>query len=226
MKRRHRILLVLLLVVVIVGLVLDAFAMGTSARSDNNSWTWPLDPRPEIVDGFDPPDDPYGSGHRGADLASHVGQPVLAVAGGRVSFVGVIAGRGVVVVDHGAERSTYEPVIGEVRVDQPVQAGDPLGRLELVGSHCWPRACLHLGRIAGETYRDPLELLGGGGPIRLLPFHESAAAAPEAGQSDGGRSLPVGGPFVGPPSSDSATVDARVIAAIHAALTTVVREFA
>jgi hypothetical protein len=172
MKRRHRVLLILLLAVVVLLLALDAFAMETPRHADDgDEWTWPLDPRPEVVDGFDPPDDPYGAGHRGVDLAGRVGQPVLAVADGRVSFAGTIAGRGVVVVDHGAERSTYEPVIGEVRRDQRVSAGDPLGRLELVGSHCWPQACLHLGRIAGETYRDPLELLGSSGPIRLLPFH-------------------------------------------------------
>jgi hypothetical protein len=181
MKRRHRVLLILLLVVVILGLVLDAFAIAASARADDpDDWAWPLEPQPEVVDGFDPPDDPYGAGHRGVDLAGRVGQPVLSVADGRVSFVGVIAGRGVVVVDHGAERSTYEPVIGEVRVDQRVHAGDPLGRLELVGSHCWPRACLHLGRIAGETYRDPLALLGGSGRIRLLPFHAPGTGSPAA----------------------------------------------
>jgi hypothetical protein len=210
MKRRHRVLLILLLVVVVVGLVLDAFAMGAPARADDDGgWTWPLEPHPEVVDGFHPPDDPYGAGHRGVDLAGRVGQPVLSVADGRVAFVGVIAGRGVVVVDHGAERSTYEPVIGEVRVDQRVYAGDPLGRLELVGSHCWPRACLHLGRIAGETYRDPLELLGGGGPIRLLPLHAPTAEPPDdPPPSTGPRGVAPGGvggpvdmaPGTGPPA--------------------------
>ena len=97
MTRRHRLLLILLLVVVILGLILDAFAMGSPERTDNGGWTWPLDPRPEVVEAFDPPDDRYGSGHRGVDLAGRVGQPVLAVTDGRVSFVGMIAGRGVVV---------------------------------------------------------------------------------------------------------------------------------
>jgi Peptidase family M23 len=254
MERRHRILLILLLVVVVLGLVLDAFAMAVPARADDgDGWTWPLEPRPEVVDGFDPPDDPYGSGHRGVDLAGRVGQPVLSVADGRVSFVGVIAGRGVVVVDHGAERSTYEPVIGGVRVDQRVHAGDPLGRLELVGSHCWPRACLHLGRIVGETYRDPLALLGGGGPIRLLPFHAPTAASPDAVPRGGGppgtvlpgtvlpgttppaSGPPGSGPWgigsldrpsrAGPPSAGSSTIDDRVTAAIRAALASLARVF-
>ena len=50
-----------------------------------------------------------------------------------------------------------------------VAAGDPIGSLELVGSHCFPRACLHWGWIRGETYLDPLDLVGAG-PVRLLPL--------------------------------------------------------
>jgi len=30
---------------------------------------WPLVPEPDVVEGFDPPDSPYGAGHRGVDLA-------------------------------------------------------------------------------------------------------------------------------------------------------------
>jgi hypothetical protein len=187
MKRRDRILLILILAVALLGIVLDAFVMAAPARpavADDSSWTWPLDPRPDVVESFDPPDDPYGSGHRGVDLAGRIGQSVVAVAAGEVSFVGLIAGRGVVVVDHGAERSTYEPVVGTVRVGDAVSAGQPIGRLELVGSHCWPSACLHLGRIAGETYHDPLELLGGG-PVRLLPFHERAGPLADPVRKEG-----------------------------------------
>ena len=60
--------------------------------------------------GFDPPDVPWGAGHRGVDLGGQIGQPVHAALPGTVSFVGRVAGRGVVVVDHGATRTTYEPV--------------------------------------------------------------------------------------------------------------------
>ena len=161
--------------------LLHAFAtaapMGSTA--DDERWIWPLDPQPEVVATFDPPEDPYGPGHRGIDLSGRIGQPVLAVADGRVRFAGMVAGRGVLVIEHGAERSTYEPVIAAVDAGDPVRAGQFVGRLELVSSHCWPAACLHLGRIEGETYLDPLEVLsdadGGGGPVRLLPFHDSVA---------------------------------------------------
>lgn len=130
---------------------------------------WPLQPEPEVVAGFDPPDSPFGAGHRGVDLLGHVGQPVLAALPGTIGFAGSLAGRGVVVVDHGATRTTYEPVTAVVEVGASVAAGAPIGTLELTQSHCFPRACLHWGWLEGETYLDPLRLVGAG-PVRLLPL--------------------------------------------------------
>ncbi len=130
---------------------------------------WPLQPRPEVVRAFDPPVTAFGSGHRGVDLAGAPGRPVLAALAGRVTFAGPLAGRGVVVVDHGPTRTTYEPVAAQVSVGQVVLRGQRLGTLALAGSHCLPAACLHWGWRRGDTYLDPL-LLVGGGPIRLLPL--------------------------------------------------------
>lgn len=130
---------------------------------------WPLQPEPEVVTTFDPPASPYAAGHRGVDLAGVAGQVVSAALPGTVSYAAPLAGRGVVVVTHGATRTTYQPVSASVSVGDVVAAGDPLGRLEVAGSHCLPRACLHWGWIEGETYLDPLRLVGGG-PIRLLPL--------------------------------------------------------
>jgi len=138
---------------------------------------WPLSPRPDVVHAFDPPGSPYGAGHRGVDLAGRPGRPVRAALDGTVSFAGSIAGRGVVVVDHGATRTTYEPVRASVSVGDALSAGDRLGTLELVGSHCFPRACLHWGwiRNADDVYLDPLRLVGGA-PVRLLPLWRDAPA--------------------------------------------------
>jgi murein DD-endopeptidase MepM/ murein hydrolase activator NlpD len=130
---------------------------------------WPLQPRPAVVRAFDPPDLPFGAGHRGVDLAGAPGQPVGSALFGRVTFAGTLAGRGVVVVDHGATRTTYQPVDASVHVGQLVLPGQRLGTLQLLGSHCFPRACLHWGWIRGDTYLDPLILVGAG-PIRLLPL--------------------------------------------------------
>lgn len=58
-------------------------------------------------------------------------------------------------------------------VGDRVAAGDVVGRLEVVGSHCFPAACLHWGWLHGETYLDPLRLVGGG-PVRLLPLWQGS----------------------------------------------------
>ena len=153
------------LVLLVLTLVLLAPGAALGAGPDG---VWPLRPH-EVVTGFDPPTDAWGAGHRGVDLLGRRGQAVHAALAGRISFVGRIAGRGVVVVDHGDTRTTYEPVDATAAVGTTVSAGDRIGRLEAVGSHCWPRVCLHWGWIRGAVYLDPL-LLVGAGPVRLLPL--------------------------------------------------------
>jgi len=138
---------------------------------------WPLEPRPEVLRAFDPPADPWGVGHRGVDLAGRVGQRVRTALPGRVVFAAPIAGRGVVVVDHGDTRTTYEPVAATVRVGDVLARGQPLGTLELAASHCLPVACLHWGWLRGERYLDPL-LLVGAGPVRLLPLWQGPPVMP------------------------------------------------
>jgi murein DD-endopeptidase MepM/ murein hydrolase activator NlpD len=131
---------------------------------------WPLRPRPPVVAGFQPPESRYGSGHRGVDLAGRPGQLVRTALPGRVTYAGRLAGRGVVVVDHGDRRTTYEPVTSTVHVGDHLAAGAVIGHLELFGSHCFPRACLHWGLIEGrDHYLDPLTLVGAA-PVRLLPL--------------------------------------------------------
>jgi murein DD-endopeptidase MepM/ murein hydrolase activator NlpD len=145
---------------------------GLAALPDTDpTGVWPLEPEPEVVEGFDPPDSPYGAGHRGVDLAGSPGQAVRSALPGRVTFAGSLAGRGVVVVDHGPTRTTYEPVAAAVSVGDRVAAGDRIGTLQLPGSHCFPLACLHWGwiRNADDVYLDPLRLVGAG-PVRLLPL--------------------------------------------------------
>ena len=130
---------------------------------------WPLEPRPEVVADFAPPAQRWQAGHRGVDLLGRRGQQVRAAVAGRITYAGMIAGRGVVVVGHGATRTTYEPVAASVQVGDSVSAGAPIGTLQAGGSHCLPRVCLHWGLLRGETYLDPLTLVGAG-PVRLLPL--------------------------------------------------------
>lgn len=141
-----------------------------SARADApGPAVWPLDPRPVVASRFDPPDSPWGSGHRGVDLLGRPGQDVHATLAGTVTFAGTLAGRGVVVVSHGDLRTTYEPVAPRVGVGAQVATGGVIGTLQGGLSHCLPRTCLHWGLLEGERYLDPLSLLGVA-PVRLLPL--------------------------------------------------------
>jgi murein DD-endopeptidase MepM/ murein hydrolase activator NlpD len=142
----------------------------SASGSVTNTGVWPLLPRPEVVAGFDPPAENWDAGHRGVDLLGTSGQTVRAAKSGRISYAGRLAGRGIVVVAHGDTRTTYQPVAATVHVGDEVIAGQKIGVLQSFGSHCWPRTCLHWGLIRGETYLDPLTLVGAG-PVRLLPFY-------------------------------------------------------
>ena len=142
---------------------------GAVAAEEDPVGVWPLQPDPEVVRGFDPPEVVWGSGHRGVDLLGSPGQAVHAALAGTITFAGVLAGRGVVVVDHGETRTTYEPVTASLDRGAAVARGAVIGTLETAGSHCPPRSCLHWGWKRGEDYLDPLRLVGAGA-VRLLPL--------------------------------------------------------
>ena len=100
---------------------------------------------------------------------------------GVVAFAGVVAGRGVVSVDHpGGLRTTYEPVLATVARGDQVGAGAVLGRLELVASHCPPAACLHWGLRAGRDLSRP-SLAARCGPGQVAAGLGLGRAGPGAG---------------------------------------------
>lgn len=138
---------------------------------------WPVGTRPVILRGWEPPATVYSRGHRGVDLAAPPGTPVRAVAAGRVSFAGRVAGKPVVSVELPGTgdpplRTTYEPVRPSVTKGEEVEAGQVIGSAEPTGSHC-SAPCVHWGLLRGDTYLDPLTLLPPWllhrGPSRLLP---------------------------------------------------------
>lgn len=147
-----------------VGLVPHPAA--AAATSPGSPWQWPLAPAPAVVRPFAPGPTPYSPGHYGADLAAAEGEVVLAAGGGEVTYAGLVAGRGVVVVSHGRLRTTYEPVVAAVRVGDRVLAGARLGEVG-TGHPCPAASCLHWGLRRGDTYLDPVLLVHG--PVRLLP---------------------------------------------------------
>jgi murein DD-endopeptidase MepM/ murein hydrolase activator NlpD len=96
-----------------------------------------------------------------------------------VDFAGLVAGKGVVVIRHGAIRTTYEPVTASVLVGSKVRVGDVIGTLSAGESHCSTQtsvSCLHWGLIRGETYLNPLGLVKK--RVRLLPTLATAFMHP------------------------------------------------
>lgn len=146
----------------------------------------PVDGPARVTRGFDPPDQPWGAGHRGVDLAASVGDPVYAAAAGTVSYASKLAGRGVVVVKHGTTRTTYEPVTASVSVGDEVQAGSRIGSLER--GHCSSQTtCLHWGLKQKDRYLNPMRLApaqsdvaSGPAHYRLLPASERQAVRQRA----------------------------------------------
>ncbi len=134
------------------------------------AFTWPLAPRPAVQRTFEQPTTQWSHGHRGVDLLALVGQPVLSPGVGVVAFSGVVAGRGVITIRHaGGLRTTYEPVDARMPAGTPVARGATIAMISATAGHCAPLTCLHWGAISGQTYLDPLSLLGLGRPI-LLPL--------------------------------------------------------
>ena len=170
--------------VVLVLALLIGLGVPATAGPGRPDGVWPLAPEPDVLRPFEPPPNPYASGHRGVDLAGSPGQPVLAALPGTVGFAGSIGGKPVVTVLHGGRRTTYEPVEATVERGQVVAAGAVLGRLTVTDSHCFPAACLHWGLIVGEdpdeAYVDPLTLVGSG-PVRLLPLWRDEPASARVG---------------------------------------------
>ena len=150
-------------------MLLTAGLWPAPAAADPDPWGWPLAGAPQVGRPFTPPLSRYTSGHRGVDLPAEAGALVTAAGAGRVSYAGLLAGRGVVVVVHGALRTTYEPVTATVSVGQSVALGEPLGQLEVGHAGCAVPACLHWGLRRGEEYLDPTRRVVRG-PSRLLPL--------------------------------------------------------
>lgn len=165
--RRLALLVLLTGVVLAVSGLLGATAhAGVTSRS---AWRWPVQPA-VVLRGFSADQQPYGPGHDGVDLVASPGDAVHSAADGVVTFVGMVAGRPLVVVQHAGDlRTTYEPVRPGVVRGESVRAGQTVGYLADRPWHCGWRACLHWGVRLGQTYIDPLTLLDRG-PPRLLPL--------------------------------------------------------
>lgn len=138
-------------------------------------WNWPLAPKPEVLRAFDPPDQPWMSGHRGVDLrAAFDGAEITAPESGTVSFTGVVVDRPVITIDHGnGLRSSFEPVESSLAVGAPVSRGDVVGTVR--AGHCGPVPCVHWGVRRGGDYLNPLSFVTDLRPSILLPLGDPGA---------------------------------------------------
>ncbi len=159
MRRNRRIVLPLLAAAVMLASPAPVSASG--------GWAWPV--VGPVIRGFDPPDTPYGSGHRGIDIAVPIGTPVRAPAPGVVSFAGLVGGELFVSIDHGGGLvSTYSWLSARsVRKGDVVLEGTVIG---FSGSG-HPGSLiphLHFGVKLYGAYIDPLTVLSAGSVVGLI----------------------------------------------------------
>jgi murein DD-endopeptidase MepM/ murein hydrolase activator NlpD len=136
------------------------------------TWAWPV--QGPVIRGFEPPDTPFGSGHRGIDIAAAPGTPILAAEAGTVSFAGRVAGELFVTIVHGGGlSSTYSWVSSTaVRKGDVVSRGQPIGSTG-TGPPGASVPHLHFGAKRDGEYVDPILLLAPLGVqdlIRLVPI--------------------------------------------------------
>jgi murein DD-endopeptidase MepM/ murein hydrolase activator NlpD len=143
-------------------------------------WTWPV--TGPILRAFDPPDNPYGSGHRGIDIGTAVGTPILAPAAGVVSFAGKVGGQLFLTIAHGGALQSTASWLTDVLV----RKGDAVAAGQVVAHTGWghvadPLPHLHFSVRLDGAYVDPLDYLEPmdvSALIRLAPVSVAARRAP------------------------------------------------
>jgi murein DD-endopeptidase MepM/ murein hydrolase activator NlpD len=136
-------------------------------------WSWPV--IGPVIAAFDPPDTPFGAGHRGIDVAAAAGTTVIAPDAGVVAFAGRVAGELFVTIDHGDGLTSTFSWVSEVlvRKGDAVARGAPIARTGR-GHPSSSVAHLHLGARRDGVYVDPLRLLG---PMSVSDFIRLAPLA-------------------------------------------------
>ena len=122
-----------------------------------------------VTRGFDPPDTPFGSGHRGIDIAVALGSPVRAPAAGTVTFAGPVGGRLFLTIDHGGgleSRYSFLDALVARRGDAVSSAGR-WSRRSGTGHAGDLVPNLHFAVLLLDAYVDPLDYLG---PIEVWRF--------------------------------------------------------
>jgi murein DD-endopeptidase MepM/ murein hydrolase activator NlpD len=161
----------LLLFVAVAWAVLAPAAVGPARAAGD--WSWPV--VGPVIRAFDPPDTPFGSGHRGIDIAVSLGSPVRAADAGVVTFAGPVGGRLFLTIDHGAgleSRYSFLSALSARRGDV-VSLGQVIARSG-TGHAGDVVPNLHFGVLHDDIYVDPLDFLG---PVEVWRFIRLAPLA-------------------------------------------------
>ncbi len=158
-------------------LVVSLVAIAEPAAAPGEPWTWPV--VGPVIDGYEPPETPFGAGHRGIDIAVPVGTTIVAPDAGVVTFAGKVGGELFLTIDHGGGVLSTCSWLSALFV----RRGDLVARGQSVaatgGGH--PGADvphLHFGVRRDGTYVDPFDFLGPlsvSAMIRLAPLASAAA---------------------------------------------------
>jgi murein DD-endopeptidase MepM/ murein hydrolase activator NlpD len=156
-------------------------------------WTWPV--AGPILRVFDPPDDPYGSGHRGIDIGTVVGTAVVAPAAGVVSFAGKVGGQLFLTITHGGALQSTASWLTDVLV----RKGETVVEGQVVAHTGWGHAAdpsphLHFSVRLDGVYVDPLDYLAPldvSSLIRLAPVRAATAGVPATPFGSGGAVGPL-----------------------------------
>ena len=148
------------------------------------AWTWPAEG--PVLQTFRLGADPYEGGqHRGVDVGGSAGTPVMAPAGGTVSFAGTVPGGGLVVTIQTADGYSVTLVhLGTVRIERGavVGEGEVVGSVGPSGTAELPVPYVHLGIRVTEDENGYLD------PVTFLP--PRAVIAPAPGSLEEGAALP------------------------------------
>jgi murein DD-endopeptidase MepM/ murein hydrolase activator NlpD len=148
--------------------MLAVVLLPSGAGAATPCWAPPVEAA--ITDPFRAPACRWCPGNRGLEYGTRSGDPVRAVAAGRVTFAGAVARVRYAVVEHAdGRRVTYGGLASVL-----VAAGDRVVRGARIGTAAGP---LHLGVRDGDRYVDPEPFIGEWrGVTRLIPTDSSAAA--------------------------------------------------
>ena len=142
-----------------------------SIQAAHAQWRWPVAVVVSISVPYQQPEHDYGSGHRGIDLWVGDGAVAGAPAGGTIAWVGTVADRPLVTIDHGnGFVTTLEPVVASAEVGSAVEAGEIVGYVS-TGGHA-ATGTLHWGVRQSGSYINPASLFSRIARPILLPCCE------------------------------------------------------